>query len=66
MGDQVDLHKARTSLIPVAKGTDGDLVFEQRARFGGGARAQPVALPHWGQQPIDGGGTDLEQLLPHP
>jgi len=50
-------HEPRTHIVPLGKGANGHLVFEQRARLGRADPTRPGALPHRSQQPISRGRT---------
>jgi hypothetical protein len=62
VGDQIDLQEARLGLVPLGECANGNLLLEQRTRFGrrtAARRRVPVGL----QQAISGGGAHGEQVL---
>ena len=63
MAHQVHFQKTGAILLPVGETLDRNLVFEQRSRLGPTAPLETVLAPLGLQQPIDGGGADLDQPL---
>jgi hypothetical protein len=61
---QVDLQEPRLSLVPLGEGADGDLPAQQRSRLGAAATLHLQAPSLRGQQPVDRGRRDPEQLDP--
>jgi len=61
MGHQIHFHRARALDIPVV-GLDGDLVPEQRARFGASVEAAFESASVGFQGPVEGAGADGEHL----
>ena len=59
MGYQVHFQEAWFDLIPVLKGTNGDVLFQQRSSFRRGKARQAVAALR-PQETIGGGGTHRE------
>ena len=60
MGDQIGFQEAWSGLIPLFKGANGDLLFEQRPRFGGRMAARERVLVGL-QETISGGRAHREE-----
>jgi len=61
---QVDLEKAGTALVPFGEGADRDCRLQQAAGLRRPEGTPPLWLLERPQQPVDGGGAHLRQLLP--
>jgi hypothetical protein len=62
VGHQVDFEEAGPLLVPLGKGPDRDVVFEQRTGPGMGTGLEAHTGLQGGQQSVDGGWTDPEEL----
>src|ERR1051325_5010241 len=63
VSDQIYFSKPWLLLIPFRKGTNRNLMFHERPRFRARLTSQLMLASLNPQQPIDRGGTDLQQLL---
>ena len=62
VGNGIGLHEAGLGDIPVV-GADGNLIAQQAARFGGTEAPGASLGTGWGQQSVNSGGTDRQQLV---
>jgi hypothetical protein len=53
VSDQIHLQKTRLDIRPVSECANGDLAFEQRARFGGTDPAPSLVCTVWAERAID-------------
>jgi hypothetical protein len=60
---KIYLNKARLFLIPLSKGSDRDLVFEQCSRFSVRSVLERVLLPLMFQETINGGRADVQEFV---
>jgi len=65
MRDQVHLAEPGTTLVPLSEGSDGDLRLQDRARLGSGPPPDLQAGTLGGEDPIDRGRGDGQELGPH-
>ena len=62
MGDAVGFEETGARFIPLV-GFDRDMFSDQGSRFGGGSASFFIFDPSREEEPVDGGGRDLEEGL---
>src|SRR5689334_22492153 len=59
---QIDLHEARLLLIPLGKGANRDLLFQQCSWLCASTTTQLIFASFWSQQTINASGADASQF----